>query len=94
MAAYADDKRLLREAGRPLSDRQRQALLWIARGKTYNDVAAILGLTFGSVKTHLDMARLKLNAINLSHAVALAFALGVLSKAELLEGRADTGEAQ
>jgi hypothetical protein len=39
-----------------LSNREEQCLLWAARGKTYQEIAEILGLAFGSVKTHLDAA--------------------------------------
>ena len=37
----------------------------------------ILGLAFGTVKTHLDTARHKLQCMNLTHAAAVAFATGV-----------------
>ena len=37
-----------------LSRREEQCLIWAARGKTYQEIAEILVLTFGSVKTHLD----------------------------------------
>ena len=59
-------------------DREEQCLLWAARGKTYQEIAEILGLAFGSVKTHLDGARHKLRCMNLTHAAAVAFATGVI----------------
>ncbi len=40
-----------------LSNREEQCLLWAARAKTYQEIAAILGLAFISVKTHLGAAR-------------------------------------
>src|SRR5277367_389004 len=61
-----------------LSNREEQCLLWAARGKTYQEIAEILGLAFGSVKTHLDAARHKLRCMNLTHAAAVAFATGVI----------------
>ena len=61
-----------------LSIREEQCLLWAARGKTYEETAEILGLAFGSVKTHLDGARHKLRCVNLTHAAAIAFATGVI----------------
>ena len=61
-----------------LSNREEQCLLWAARGKTYQEIAEILGLAFGSVKTHLDGARHKLRCMNLTHAAAVAFATGVI----------------
>ena len=61
-----------------LSFREEQCLLWAARGKTYQEIAEILGLAFGSVKTHLDGARHKLRCMNLTHAAAVAFATGII----------------
>ena len=61
-----------------LSRREEQCLIWAARGKTYQEIGEILELTFGSVKTHLDSARHKLNCMNLTHTVAVALATGVL----------------
>jgi DNA-binding CsgD family transcriptional regulator len=61
-----------------LSNREEQCLLWAARGKTYQEIAEILWLAFGSVKTHLDAARHKLHCMNLTHAAAVACATGVI----------------
>jgi DNA-binding CsgD family transcriptional regulator len=61
-----------------LSLREEQCLVWAGRGKTYQEVADILGLSVGSVKTHLDTARHKLHCINLTHAVGVAVATGVI----------------
>ena len=61
-----------------LSNREEQCLIWAARGKTYQEIAEILKIAFGSVKTHLDTARHKLRCMNLTHAVAVAFATGVI----------------
>lgn len=61
-----------------LSKREEQCLIWAARGKTYQDISEILNISFGSVKSYLDTARHKLNCINLTHAVAVAIACGVI----------------
>lgn len=61
-----------------LSRREEQCLIWAARGKTYQEIAEILELTFGSVKTYLDTARHKLRCMNLTHAAAFAVATGVI----------------
>src|SRR5271157_2726995 len=66
-----------------LSRREEQCLIWAARGKTHQEVADILGLSLGSVKTHLDTARHKLHCINLTHAVGVAVATGVIPAAAL-----------
>jgi DNA-binding CsgD family transcriptional regulator len=61
-----------------LSAREEQCLVWAARGKTYEEIGEITNLSFYSVRSHLDMARLKLRGTNLTHAVAVALALGVI----------------
>ena len=66
-----------------LSPREEQCLIWAARGKTYQEIADILSLSLGSVKTHLDTARHKLRCINLTHAVGIAVATGVIPAAAL-----------
>jgi DNA-binding CsgD family transcriptional regulator len=66
-----------------LSPREEQCLIWAARGKTFQEIADILSLGSGSVKTHLDTARHKLHCINLTHAAAVAVATGVIPVAAL-----------
>jgi DNA-binding CsgD family transcriptional regulator len=66
-----------------LGKREHECLLWIAKGKTYAEIGEIVGLAFGSVKTYLDAARYKLGACNLSRAVAIAVATGILKYEEL-----------
>jgi DNA-binding CsgD family transcriptional regulator len=61
-----------------LSKREEECLIWAARGKTYHDIAGLLNLSFASVKGYLDTARHKLSCINLTHAVAVAIATGVI----------------
>ncbi len=75
----------LKQAETPvqLSQREEQCLIWAARGKTYQEVADIVGVSLGSVKTHLDTARHKLRCINLTHAAAVAVATGVIPEAAL-----------
>ena len=61
-----------------LSLREEQCLTWAARGKTYNEIGEITNLSFYSVRSHLEVARSKLHGSNLTHAVAIALALGVI----------------
>jgi DNA-binding CsgD family transcriptional regulator len=76
------------EFGRPtaLSPRERECLLWAARGKTYTEIGDILGIKFGTVKTNLDVARYKLSCSTLAQATATAVARGIFTSADL-EGR-------
>lgn len=70
-----------------LSQRECECLLWSARGKTYGEIAIILGISFNSVKTHLDHCRYKLNSANLPQATATAVARGILKPADLDDRR-------
>lgn len=71
---------------RPLTNLQRQALLWAARGKTYQDIAQIMYVSLGSVKGSLDAGKLKLQANNLPHAVALAYETRIFHLGDLEHG--------
>jgi DNA-binding CsgD family transcriptional regulator len=62
-----------------LSPRELEVLLWAAKGKTYTETGMILGISHGSVHTHMKTMQLKLNAINVTHAVALGYELGIIA---------------
>jgi DNA-binding CsgD family transcriptional regulator len=59
-----------------LSPREVECLTWAAQGKTYSEICMMLDLSFGTIKSHLDTARHKLGAVNVTHAVALAITYG------------------
>lgn len=67
-----------------LSVREREILLWSCRGKTYADIAAIVGLSTGSVKVYLDRARYKLNVVNLPQACAVAVVEGIFTREDII----------
>jgi LuxR family quorum sensing-dependent transcriptional regulator len=69
----------LRAQAFDLAPRERECLLWAARGKTYSEICVILGLSFGTVKGHLDRCRYKLSSDTLAQATATAMALGILT---------------
>ena len=62
----------------PLSQRQTQCLTWISLGRTIEKTAQILDITPRTVAFHLDNARAKLEAENVTHAVALAVRRGLI----------------
>lgn len=64
-----------------LSDREREAMLWTADGKTASEIAPILGLTKRTVDFHINNAATKLNASNKTHAVANAMGMGLIAPA-------------
>jgi DNA-binding CsgD family transcriptional regulator len=66
-----------------LSWRERECLLWAARGKTYLEMSMILGIAYGTVKTNLDRARYKLNCVTLSQATAIAVVHGIFTPDDL-----------
>jgi DNA-binding NarL/FixJ family response regulator len=58
-----------------LSDREIQALTWVARGKTSAEVAGLVGLSKRTVDFHLDNAKVKLGSATRTGAAVKA-ALG------------------
>ena len=62
-----------------LSRREEACLTWAARGRTHEEIADVLEIGSSSVKAHLDVARHKLRCMNLTHAIAVAIATGVIS---------------
>ena len=68
-----------------LSLREEQCLIWAARGKTYEEIGQITTLSYYSVRSHLDIARHKLHGTNLTNAVAIALARGVIPPIALRE---------
>ncbi len=61
-----------------LTKREEEALAWAARGKTANEAANIMSVSYASVKTYLENARHKLGCTNVTHAVAAAIVAGVI----------------
>lgn len=57
---------------RSLAPRELDVLRWAARGRTVQDTADILVLSERTVRFYLELARSKLNALNTTHAVAIA----------------------
>lgn len=57
---------------RPLTARQREALEWVADGKTSQDVAVLMGVSAAMVEKHLRLARESLDVGTTAQAVAKA----------------------
>ena len=53
-----------------LTARERDALSWVAEGKSDWEISVILGLSETTVRFHVDNARKKLGAVNRAQAVA------------------------
>lgn len=63
---------------RTLTLRQREALEWVADGKTMQDVALLMGVTQAMVEKHLRLARTALNVETTAQAVAKGAMLNML----------------
>jgi len=61
-----------------LTDREREVLTWVGRGKTSSEIATILGLSERTVNFHCDQAVKRLDAVNRTQAVAIAIGLGLI----------------
>lgn len=75
-ALWGDEK----ETGRaPLSPRQIEVLELAADGLDNGRIAAVLGISEETVKTHWKHARYRLGARNGKHAVAVALSRGLIA---------------
>jgi DNA-binding CsgD family transcriptional regulator len=68
---------------RPLSDRERECLGWVAKGKTSWETAAILQLSERTVNFHVLNACRKLNVYGRQAGVTQALNQGLLTEATL-----------
>jgi LuxR family transcriptional regulator len=58
--------------GRPLTNRQREALEWVGDGKTTQEIAMLMGLTGATVEKHLRLAQDVLSVETTAQAVLKA----------------------
>jgi LuxR family quorum sensing-dependent transcriptional regulator len=55
-----------------LTIREREIMTLVAQGKTYLEISKLLSLSTETIKTHVQKVCRKLEAINRTHAVAIA----------------------
>jgi DNA-binding CsgD family transcriptional regulator len=67
-----------------LSPREREALMQLSLGHSRAAVAAALSISENTLRAYIDSARHKLGALNVTHAVALALARGMIVPAGAL----------
>jgi DNA-binding CsgD family transcriptional regulator len=63
---------------RPLTERQREALEWVADGKTSQDVAMLMNVSAAMVEKHLRLARESLSVDTTTQAVAKAALMNLI----------------
>lgn len=61
-----------------LTDRERECLQWVSKGKTTWDISAILNIAERTVIFHIENAKKKLGVYSRSHAVVKAIMLGLI----------------
>ncbi|WP_127900189.1 helix-turn-helix transcriptional regulator [Solirhodobacter olei] len=69
---------LPRQGPRALTQRQREALEWVAEGKTTQDIAVLMNISTAMVEKHLRLAREALDVDTTAHAVAKASRLHMI----------------
>jgi DNA-binding CsgD family transcriptional regulator len=62
----------------PLSRREKEVVRWLADGKNTWEISVILGISERTIKFHVGVILQKLNAVNRSHAVAIAISNGLI----------------
>jgi LuxR family transcriptional regulator len=73
------DKLIIHETGdQHLTPRQLECLKLLAMGKTLDETAEILGLSYSTVRFHLKNAEVKLGTMNRANAISKAAFLGIL----------------
>ncbi len=61
-----------------LSQREKEVLKWMKEGKTNWEISMILNISERTVKFHVQNIEKKLNAVNKTHAIAIAMEIGVV----------------
>lgn len=64
---------------KPLTPREREVMLWVAAGKTDDEIAEILSIGTSTVTAHVESAKLKLDAFKRTFAIVQAIRFGEIS---------------
>jgi DNA-binding NarL/FixJ family response regulator len=62
-----------------LTEREREVLTWVGRGKTSFEIATILGVRERTINFHCDQAIKRLDVMNRTQAVVKALAAGLIT---------------
>jgi len=62
-----------------LTMREKEIISLVAKGKTSPEISGLLSLPEPTIKKYIKNARIKLNATNKAHVVAIAVTLGLIA---------------
>ncbi|WP_020175361.1 LuxR family transcriptional regulator [Methyloferula stellata] len=74
--AMAQERRVQPTLRKPLTPREREIMRWVAAGKTDDEIGEILTIGRETVTTHVENAKVKLNATRRTYAVVQALRFG------------------
>jgi LuxR family quorum sensing-dependent transcriptional regulator len=77
--AAAEEMHARRRLGISLTPREREIMRWVGAGKTDDEIGEILMISQGTVTTHVENAKLKLNATRRTYAVVQALRYGEIT---------------
>ncbi|AJY50076.1 autoinducer binding domain-containing protein [Halomonas sp. KO116] len=61
-----------------LTDREKECLFWVTKGKTYSEISIILGITERTIKFHTKNIIEKFDSVNIKQAITIALRLNLL----------------
>lgn len=70
---------ILRRNAEALTPRERECIKWSSEGKTYDDIATILGISQKMVETHMYRASIKMLTCDKAHLVAESIRCGIIT---------------
>jgi len=77
--ARAEEMRAHKKHGVSLTAREREIMRWVAAGKTDDEIGEILKISHETVTTHVENAKVKLNATRRTYAVVQALRFGEIT---------------
>ncbi len=77
--ALANELSSPEKRGAALTAREREIIRWVAAGKTDVEIGEILAISHETVTTHVENAKIKLNATRRTYAVVQALRLGEIT---------------
>lgn len=80
IAAYTERSNEDKKATKIFSPRENEILYWVSIGKTYPEIAMILGIKTGTVKFHMSNVVKKLGVLNAKQAIRVSAELNLIKR--------------